>query len=85
MFSLLGRSIHKMSEKTIEGIGTEYMSGMNEQVSLHFETIIELRLTMAESIAHIAAGDSGYGTKEEIEYGARARHFFVRRPVFARW
>ena len=75
VFSLLGRSIHKMSEKTIEGIGTEYMSGMNEQVSLHFETIIELRLTMAESIAHIAAGDSGYGTKEEIEYGARARHF----------
>ncbi|WP_300638097.1 response regulator [uncultured Oscillibacter sp.] len=66
-----------MSERTIEDIGTAYMAGMNEQVSLHFETIIELRLTMAESIAHIAAGDgnSGYGPKEEIEYGARARHF----------
>ena len=53
------------------------MAGMNEQVSLHFETIIELRLTMAESIAGIAAGDgaSGYGTREDIEYGARARHF----------
>ena len=53
------------------------MSGMNEQVSLHFETIIELRLTMAESIAHIAEGEgnSSYGSKEEIEYGARARHF----------
>ncbi len=46
-------------------------------MSLHFETIIELRLTMAESIAGIAAGDgaSGYGTREDIEYGARARHF----------
>nr|WP_325205036.1 response regulator [uncultured Oscillibacter sp.] len=66
-----------MSEDAIEDIGTAYMAGMNEQVSLHFETIIELRLTMAESIAHIAAGDghSGYGSKEEIEYGARARHF----------
>nr|WP_325200777.1 ATP-binding protein [uncultured Oscillibacter sp.] len=66
-----------MSENTIEEIGTSYMAGMNEQVSLHFETIIELRLTMAESIARIAAGDgaSGYGTREEIEYGARARHF----------
>nr|WP_325223208.1 ATP-binding protein [uncultured Oscillibacter sp.] len=66
-----------MSENTIEEIGTAYMAGMNEQVSLHFETIIELRLTMAESIAGIAAGDgaSGYGTREDIEYGARARHF----------
>jgi two-component system sensor histidine kinase/response regulator len=77
VFSFLGMSIHNMSEHTIEDIGTAYMAGMNEQVSLHFETIIELRLTMAESIAHIAAGDgnSGYGPKEEIEYGARARHF----------
>ncbi len=77
VFSFLGLSIHDMSENTIEEIGTAYMAGMNEQVSLHFETIIELRLTMAESIARIAAGDgvSGYGTREEIEYGARARHF----------
>ena len=77
VFSLLGASIHTMSENTIEEIGTAYMAGMNEQVSLHFETIIELRLTMAESIAGIAAGDgaSGYGTREDIEYGARARHF----------
>jgi signal transduction histidine kinase/CheY-like chemotaxis protein len=77
VFSFLGISIHNMSESTIEEIGTAYMAGMNEQVSLHFETIIELRLTMAESIAHIAAGDadSGYGSREEIEYGARARHF----------
>ena len=77
VFSFLGISIHNMSEDTIEDIGTAYMAGMNEQVSLHFETIIELRLTMAESIAGIAAGDgaSGYGTREDIEYGARARHF----------
>ena len=77
VFSFLGISIHNMSENTIEEIGTAYMAGMNEQVSLHFETIIELRLTMAEAIARIAAGneESGYGTREEIEYGARARHF----------
>ena len=78
VFSFLGSSLHDMSENTIEEIGTAYMAGMNEQVSLHFETIIELRLTMAESIAHIAAGDEGdpgLGTREEIEYGARARHF----------
>lgn len=78
VFSFLGISIRNMSEATIEDIGSAYMAGMNEQVSLHFETIIDLRLTMAESIAHIAAGEEGppgYGTKEDIEYGARARHF----------
>ena len=77
VFSILGISIHRMSENTIEEIGTAYMAGMNEQVSLHFETIIELRLTMAQSIAGIAEGDgaSGFGTREEIEYAARARHF----------
>ncbi len=77
VFSFLGSSIHNMSEDTIEDIGISYMAGMNEQVSLHFETIIELRLTMAESIAYIAEGEgrSGYGSKEEIEYGARARRF----------
>ena len=75
VFSLLGISIHNMSENTIEEIGTAYMAGMNEQVSLHFETTIELRLTMAESIARIASGGEGHGSKEEIEYGARARHF----------
>ena len=77
MFSFLGISIQHMSENTIEHIGTDYMAGMNEQVSLHFETIIDLRLTMAESIAHIAEGEEGsaYGTREDIEYGAKARHF----------
>ena len=77
LFSFLGMSVNRMCENTIEHIGATYMAGMNEQVSLHFETIIDLRLTMAESIAHIAAGEgnSGYGPKEEIEYGARARHF----------
>ena len=78
LFSLLGLAVNRMSEDTIQDIGTAYMAGMNQQVSLHFETVIDLRLTMAESIAHIAAGEdgSGYGSWDEIEYGARARHFF---------
>ena len=77
VFSFMGIYIHNMSENTVIDIGTSYMEGMNEQISLHFKTVIELRLTMAESIAHIATGDgsSGYGSKEDIEYGAIARHF----------
>lgn len=77
IFLFLGISVNKMSGNTIKNIGTAYMSEMSEQVSLHFETIIALRFTMAESIAHIAADGENlsYGSKEEIEYGAKARHF----------
>ena len=77
IFLFLGISINRMSERTIENIGTAYMAEMNEQISLHFETVIDLRLTMAESIARIAADEktAAYGTREEIEYGARARQF----------
>ena len=38
IFTFLGISISRMSEDTIEDIGTIYMAGMNEQVSLHFKT-----------------------------------------------
>ena len=77
VFSLLGMALNHMGERTIEQIGAAYMAGMNEQVSLHFGTIIDLRLTMAESIAHIAAGEEGvgFGSRDEIEYSAKARHF----------
>ena len=61
VFSFMGIYIHNMSENTVIDIGTSYMEGMNEQISLHFKTVIELRLTMAESIAHIATGDGSSG------------------------
>ena len=69
VFAVLGISIDAMSENAVENIGTAYMDGMNEQVSLHFETIIDLRLTMAESIARIAVDEKSgsYGTKEDNE------------------
>ncbi len=77
VFTYLGISINRMSEHTIGDIGTIYMAGMNEQVSLHFETIIVFRLAQAESVAQTAAGEeaSAYGSWEEIEYSARARRF----------
>ena len=46
IFLFLGISINRMSERTIENIGTAYMAEMNEQISLHFETVIDLRLTI---------------------------------------
>lgn len=76
-FMFLGSSIKKMSQGTIDDIGTIYMAGLNEQVALHFETIINLRLTMMDAIADVAVDQrgAGYGSKEDIEYNARARGF----------
>ena len=53
------------------------MAGLNEQVALHFETIIDLRLTMLDAIADVATDKSGsdYDSKKDIEYNARARGF----------
>ncbi len=76
-FVFLGTSIQKMSKGTIDDIGAIYMAGLNEQVALHFETIIDLRLAMMDAIADVAADKrgSGYGSKEDIEYNTRARGF----------
>ncbi len=77
IFLFLGKSIKKMSENTISDIGTTYMAEMSEQASLHFETVIELRFTMLESIERILSGEgkkSGAALKD-VEYGARARGF----------
>lgn len=76
-FVFLGRSIQKMGNSTIDDIGVTYMAGLNEQVTLHFKTIIDLRLSMLEALASVAEDreNPGYGLKEDIEYNARARGF----------
>lgn len=43
MFSLLGIYMSRKSEKAVYEIGEIYMSGMNKQMSRHFETVIKLR------------------------------------------
>ncbi len=76
-FIFLGTSIQKMSKGTINDIGSIYMAGLNEQVALHFETIIDLRLNMMDAIADIAEEkkSSDYDAKEDIGYNAKARGF----------
>lgn len=44
VFSILGIYMNRQSKKTIYEVGEIYMSGMNEQMSRHFENIIKLRV-----------------------------------------
>lgn len=44
VFSVLAVSMSVRTESTIEEVGQIYMTGMSEQIALHFRTTIGLRL-----------------------------------------
>lgn len=50
LFSLLGHFMTKKSETTIEEVGKLYMNGINEQITLHYETIIDFRISQLNAI-----------------------------------
>ncbi len=65
------------SIETINGVGTIYMSGMSEQISLHFEKTVGLRLAQVEEIVGVTPSQE-YDRKtlrEELSYNAKARGF----------
>ena len=80
MFSFLGVFMNVRSLKTINEVGTLYMSGMSEQISLHFQTTVGLRLSQLEALMRTLPDDianSGdlTGTFAELAYNAQARDF----------
>ena len=58
IFSLLGIYMSRKSEKTVYEIGQIYMSGMNEQMSRHFETVIKLRFNQVKGIVSVVPTDN---------------------------
>ena len=45
IFSFLAFYMSRRSEDTISNVGKIYMSGMSQQISMHFETTMDLRLS----------------------------------------
>lgn len=77
VFSILGIYMNRQSKKTIYEVGEIYMSGMNEQMSRHFENIIKLRFNQVDGIISVVSPenydkDSLY---EELVYRAQVRGF----------
>ena len=58
MFSLLGIYMSRKSKKAVYEIGQIYMSGMNEQMSRHFETVIKLRFNQVSGIVSVVSADN---------------------------
>ena len=77
VFSLLGIYMSRTSEKAVYEIGQVYMSGMNEQMSRHFETVIKLRFDQVSGIVSVVSADNNNKEKlyEELVYRAQVRNF----------
>lgn len=77
VFSLLGIYMSRKSEKAVYEVGQIYMSGMNKQMSKHFETVIKLRFNQVNGIVSVVSADKKNKEKlyEELVYRAQVRNF----------
>ena len=75
LFALLAVFMNRKSVETIEEVGKMYMTGMSEQISLHYETVIGLRLSQVSSIVDIIPPDRSDQEQllADLEYNAKAR------------
>lgn len=75
LFGLLSVLMNVKSSETIEEVGGLYMNSMNEQIALHYETVVGLRLSQVRAIAESApfAAEDSQDLFGELEYRARAR------------
>lgn len=78
IFSFLAFSMNWKSEDTINEIGTTYMSSMSEQISMHFETTITLRLSQVKALVKTIPPKElrvNAAKGQELVYNAQARGF----------
>ena len=78
IFIIQTACMNRMGENTIRQLGVFYMSGISEQVSSHFGTTIELRLSQVESLVNSVPPSRFTGEKAmqvSLTYNARAAGF----------
>ena len=67
----------RKSKNTVYEIGSIYMSGMNEQMSRHFETVIKLRFDQVSGVVSVVSTDNKdrESLYEELIFRAQVRGF----------
>ena len=73
-FLCLGYYMSSVSSNAINKVGNLYMAGINEQISAHFRTIINLNLEQVESAVTVVSNDADdidelYEGKKESDSG----------------
>lgn len=76
-FVFLGFYMNKESREAINKVGNLYMEGINEHISAHFRTLIDLKLEQAEAVVKVVSADMDHaaGLYEELAYRAGVRNF----------
>ncbi len=78
VFAFFAIHMSHQSSRTINEVGTLYMSSMSQQISVHFESIINLRLEQLEVLADTIPSDEVHrnqALQEKLISGAEARDF----------
>ena len=76
IFSFLAFYMNGKSSGTITEMGTIYMSGMSEQISIHFEKTMGLRLAQVEELEkEVPPQEADQELLEELTYSGQARGF----------
>lgn len=76
IFVFLAVYMNAQSEKTINQVGSIYMASMNERVSKHFSTMLDLRLTQLDTLIEAIPTDTredSDSVREWLEYNAKIR------------
>ena len=76
VFFSLGVYMSRVSKNAIDKVGSLYMTGINEQITSHFRTLMELKLEQAEAVVTVVSQDMDinalYG---ELIYRTNVRNF----------
>lgn len=78
VFLCLGLYMNRQNSKTIDQVGGIYMASMNERISKHFSTMVDLRLTQLDTLTETMPNGSKEDNKEVrdwLEYNGKIRGF----------
>ncbi len=76
-FVYLGQYMSRVSEESIDKVGNLYMAGINDHISAHFRTLIDLKLEQAEAVVEVVPADIGNMDElyKELIYRVGVRNF----------
>ncbi len=72
IFVALGAFIGSQTDKTVERVGSVYMAGMNDRITKHFTTMLDLRIKQLDAIVETLPDKSGIDSEELREWLAES-------------
>jgi len=78
LFGFLAKYMSDQNEETVNSVGSIYMSSMNDRISKHFSTMIDMRLTQLDTLLEAFPSDDysdGERLRDWLTYNAQIRGF----------